>query len=87
MLLVRGKPGLFVKRDQLGADLLAVNADRILFVQVKGGASYKTSGVSKARTEFDRYPCPVGAAQWIVIWPPRARVPIIHTKGGGQEWQ
>ena len=27
-----------VKRDQFGADLLAVNAERIVFAQVKGGA-------------------------------------------------
>lgn len=54
---IRGK--IPVKRDQFGADLLAVSADRIAFVQVKGGRQAEGQGqFPDAKREFDRYQFP-----------------------------
>ncbi len=65
-----------VKRDQMGSDLLAVNATDVLFVQVKGGVS-RRSQLAAARTEFAKYAFPAGTQQWIVCWAPRARQPEV----------
>lgn len=88
MLMVRGKPGLFVKRDQLGADLLAVNVSAVLFVQVKmGGRSWRKRGLSQARLEFERFPVPPGSEQWIVVWETKARRPLVSKRRpGGPPW-
>lgn len=70
-----------VKQDQFGADLLAVDHDVVLFVQVKhcGDARllHLDGWLKPAREEFARFPCPPGAKQWIVVWPPRAREPRV----------
>ena len=48
-----------VKRDQFGADLLAVSPDRIAFVQVKGGEQARGEGqFPAARREFEAYRFP-----------------------------
>jgi len=65
-----------IKRDQLASDLLAVNAEEIVFVQVKGGDS-RRSGLAAARTAFAQYAFPAGTQQWIVLWAPRARLPEV----------
>lgn len=74
----RAKPErvLWTKRDQLGADLLAVNAREVLFVQVRGGRTAR-SKVAAALREFARWPCPRRARQWVMVWVPRAREPQI----------
>lgn len=84
------KGRLPVKRDQMGADLLAVLPpaplrfpgpypfDRdIVFVQVKSGASAKGGTFPSARRAFCGYPVSAVAAQAVVAWPPRARHPRI----------
>lgn len=70
-----GAPRMFAtKKDQLGADLLAVKADEpVTFVQVKLGASQ----LSAARREFAGHPFPPAARRWVVIWEPRARAPQV----------
>lgn len=78
MLMVA--PGRFVKQDQLGSDLLAVNTSHVLFVQVKGGLTWR-SGLSAARHEFEKHPYPSGSMQWIVGWDPRARMPAVYCRG------
>lgn len=66
-------PSFAVKRDQFGADLLAVNSARVVFVQVKLGRN----NLSAARREFRKYPCPPGASQWIAVWEPGGHAPQI----------
>jgi len=65
-----------VKRDQFGSDLLAVNAETVIFVQVKGGES-RRSQLAAARREFAMFAFPAGTQQWIVCWAPRARLPEV----------
>jgi len=88
MLHIQGKHGLIpVKRDQFGADLLAVKRARIIFVQVKGGESWR-SQLAAARDEFARYPLSAHAEQWIVGWRPFVREPeVIVVAVGPQEAQ
>jgi hypothetical protein len=69
-----------IKVDQLGADLLAVSAARVVFVQVKHfGPTHRwaTRRVMEARVEFARHPLPPGAEQWIVVWGVRQRTPQV----------
>jgi hypothetical protein len=88
MLVVRGKPGLFVKRDQFGSDLLAVSATQVLFVQVKmGGATWRKRGLSSARIEFAPFPVPPNSVQMIVVWEPRARQPLTWLRRHCAEWE
>lgn len=78
VLYIQGRHGLIpCKRDQLGSDVLAINAERAVFVQVKGGASWR-SGLAAARAEFAKYPLPRGCEQWILGWTPHARAPEIE---------
>lgn len=73
-----GGPPLFVKRDQLGCDLLAVSAEHTLFVQVKfcGREDRRFQlDLQAAREEFAKYPCPPGARQVILVWTRGARAP------------
>jgi hypothetical protein len=78
VLWVQGQRGLVpVKKDQLGSDLIAVNAHKTLFVQVKGGVSAR-SQLAAARTAFAQYPLSPHDEQWIAIWLPRAREPEIE---------
>lgn len=74
-------PGTFIKKDQLGADLLAVREGPgigVLFVQVKmGGASWRKRGVSEARAEFEKHPLPANSMQVIHVWEPGAREPLV----------
>lgn len=70
-----------VKRDQFGADLLAMSRKRLIFVQVKGGDQAIGAGqFLAARREFDRYTFPPFVRLWIVAWAPRARTPriVVH---------
>lgn len=79
-----GRRPFAVKRDQLGCDLLAVNARHTLFVQVKFRG--ETGPVDRrfelslrdARAMFETFPCPPGAEQWLVVWRPRERAPTVH---------
>ena len=75
------KPGVFVKIDQLGSDLLAVNAEETLFVQVKlGGPSWRQRGLSEARKLFETFPVPPCSGQQIYVWEPGAKWPLIFQR-------
>jgi len=77
----------YVKRDQLGADLFAVSPAKSLFVQCKGGESWR-SQIAAARTEFAKYPLGPGEEQVIIGWLPNAREPeVIVVAIGPQEAQ
>jgi len=67
---------VFVKRDQLGCDLLAMNAAHTRLIQIKSGESWR-SQLAAARAEFAKYPLGPGCAQEIFGWTPRARAPEI----------
>ena len=74
MLIVRTPKGpVYVKRDQFGADLLLMNAERVVFVQVKLGRN----NIAAARHEFSRFIFPPTVEQWIVVWEPRAKMPEV----------
>jgi len=63
-----------VKRDQFGADLLAMNRDEMILVQVKFGKGSRAA----ARRTFDTFPIPPFVSTWIVSWEARARTPEIQ---------
>lgn len=68
-----------IKRDQFGADLLAVSKTELIFVQVKLKGPTNTSGLrASAIAEFAKHIIPAFAQQWVVIWEPKAREPEIH---------
>lgn len=82
------KGRLPIKKDQMGADLLAVFSRdgpplsclppaSHLWVQVKSGQSAAHGTFPAARREFTRYAVPWQDAQVVMAWPPRARQPRI----------
>ena len=78
MLHIQGANGLVpIKRDQLGADLLAVSIEKTVRVQVKGGDTWR-SQLAAARQEFLHYPLGPSSEEWIVGWPTRAREPEVE---------
>jgi hypothetical protein len=85
LMVIHSKPGMFVKRDQLGADLLAVSDHAVVFVQVKGGVTWRAN-LAAARTEFERYPLPPCAVQAIVGWSKGARQPEVIVRRSGAAW-
>ena len=70
------------KRDQLGADVIAMRDDTTWVIQIKGGATWR-SGLAAARKLFARYPLGPGCSQVIMGWPPRAREPELITVAVG----
>jgi hypothetical protein len=79
-----GRPPMPVKRDQFGADLIAMSAAGIIFVQVKSGAIGGT--FPDARRKFGAFTFPAatyrstGTAvvrRWVVAWAPRSRSPRV----------
>lgn len=72
-----GRPAFQVKRDQFGADLLALGHNTIVFVQVKSGKVAASGSFPQARREFGKYQFPEAARTLIVAWPPDARVPRV----------
>jgi hypothetical protein len=73
----RGGPMIPVKRDQFGADLLAMNLDTMALVQVKFQRT--AGGTAAARRAFDKWPIPRFVQTWIVVWAPRQREPEIQS--------
>lgn len=77
---IPGKPGarmIPVKRDQFGADLLAMNREAMALVQVK--FQRKEASTAAARRTFDQFPIPPFVQTWIVVWGPRQREPEIQS--------
>lgn len=73
---VRGP--IATKRDQFGADLLAMSKKRIVFIQVKGGKQAIGNGqFPAAQRAFAAFVYPPTVERWIVAWAPRARVPRV----------
>jgi hypothetical protein len=66
-----------VKRDQFGADLLAMSGSKILFVQVKGGATAARGNFPEARRAFAAFRFPSFARRIVIAWLPGARQPRI----------
>jgi len=72
------------KRDQLGSDLIAVNCEKIIFIQCKGGDTWRSARAA-ARAEFARYPLGPNCEQWLVGWEPQAREPVIEVVAVGPQ--
>lgn len=72
-----GSKIIYVKRDLFGADLLAMNTEKIIFVQVKSGSPDTGINYKKAISEFQKYPFPSFVDRWIVIWRERQKEPEI----------
>lgn len=73
-----------VKRDQLGADVgyLDLKKNRVVFVQVKGGAKPTSTLLLAARRAFDEYEFPKKAARLeLHVWRPMAREPEVIVCG------
>jgi hypothetical protein len=71
----RGKKVIYIKKDILGSDLIAINGKEICFIQVKSG-SYS---IKKVKEEFSKYPFPECKCirLLLVIWQKRKREPKI----------
>jgi hypothetical protein len=65
-----------IKRDAFGSDLLAVSTTQTLYVQVKGGETWRT-GLAAARAAFARYPLGPSSQQVIIGWSRQAREPEV----------
>ena len=67
-----------VKRDQWGSDLVAMRADGIVFVQVKGGQS-ATGNFPAARRTFAAFTWPTSpvVCRCVIAWLPRAKAPRV----------
>lgn len=61
---------LYLKRDLWGADLVARNADHLIFIQVKSNPGDITRGIR----QLSRGPWPPFVGRWVVYWPPRRRL-------------
>ncbi|MCX7641220.1 MAG: hypothetical protein N2Z20_01120 [Elusimicrobiales bacterium] len=68
---------IFVKRDIFASDILAVNKEKIIFVQVKSGSKNTGINYKKAIDEFLKYPFPEFVDRWIIIWKERQKEPQI----------
>lgn len=68
---------IYVKRDLFGSDLLAMNGEKIVFVQVKSGSKNTGINYKKAIEEFKKYPFPNFVDRWIIIWKERQKEPEI----------
>lgn len=64
---------IFVKRDTFGADLMAMDGSRLVFVQVKTNKGDIAAGLK----ELAKHPYPPFVELWVVRWEPRAREPEI----------
>ena len=64
---------LYVKKDLLGADGIAMNGEEVIFWNSKKGRS----NVAKGIKEFMKYPYPSCVKKWIVVWEDRKREPEI----------
>ena len=82
-----GRPPMPLKRDQFGADLLAVSGEGIVFVQVKSVKSGAIGGTfPEARRQFAMFTYPAATyrstgiavvRRWVVAWAPRSRSPRV----------
>lgn len=70
-----GKPAFSVKKDQFASDLLGVSGKRVVFCQVKSGASAVGGTFPAARRAFAEFTFPPFVNLLIVAWPPQARQP------------
>lgn len=68
---------IYVKRDLFGADILAFNKEKLIFVQVKSGSKTTGINIKKAIEEFSKYPFPDFVDRWIVIWKEKQKEPEI----------
>lgn len=73
MIPDKANPGqlrvLFSRRDIWGADLIARNAERLVFIQVKANAG----DVSKGMKELSVGVWPASVERWVAHWPERRR--------------
>jgi Holliday junction resolvase-like predicted endonuclease len=65
--------------DLWGADVIARNKDRVVFMQVKANKGHMAKGV-KQLTVDENWPDAVD--RLVVHWPPRARAPIFRDVSG-----
>jgi len=66
---------LFLKKDIWGSDLIAMNQDKLVFVQVK----LNKKNISSAKIEFNKYIWPKcnKIEKWIVVWTPKQKQPEV----------
>lgn len=61
---------IFIKRDVWGADLVARNAERLVFIQVKSNAG----DIAKGMKELSQGPWPASVERWVAHWPKGRRM-------------
>lgn len=71
-IYIQGKV-MFIKRDIVGSDGLAMNGEHLVFWQCK----LNKANIDKGIKEFKKYPFPSNVERWVIVWTPRAREPEI----------
>lgn len=69
-------PRLMIKQDLFGSDGLAINSQKIIFWQSK--ANHDNSKIKEAFNKFDLYDIPPFVEQWLLVWIPRKKFPMIY---------
>ena len=64
---------IFIKRDLFASDLLAMNEEKIIFIQSKLGKK----NIADAFKKYKELKTPTGVKKWIVVWEIRVREPEI----------
>jgi len=64
---------LYVKRDLLAADGLAVNEHEFILWNSIVGKDHLSEHIRR----FQNYPCPQTVKRWVIIWQPRVSEPEI----------
>jgi len=67
------KQVFYVRRDILGADLLAYNKEQLILIQVKLNHKHDAEAIR----EFMKYDLPDFVERIVVVWVPRAKEPDI----------
>ena len=73
----RGKQTVYIKKDLLGADVIAVNSTECILANSVLGKS----NIAKHIKEFQKYPSG-GLKRWVIIWEKGARNPEIRDADG-----
>jgi hypothetical protein len=71
---------IFIKRDIWGADVMAKDDERLIFIQVKSNEGH----IARGMKELSKGRWPPSVERWVVYWPPRRRLkegPEIHVVG------
>ncbi|MEM2615753.1 MAG: hypothetical protein QXO44_03295 [Thermoplasmatales archaeon] len=79
--IVKENKTILLKKDLFGADMIAMNANEIIFAN----SVFGRKNIAKHVKEFEKYPFPDFVERWIVVWDKGKREPEIVEVGGKYE--